>query len=153
MPTLSRSYFIDLERKSRAVSRSATLSTPTNTFDIPRAFPTNAETKKQDRLDRCTTPEEVAQDAWCLNYFNYRTFPTFIEGNSTHMTCRMNALVLTSPMLVLDGDMNGLINIKIVNEFTSAKPDSITLMQWVVYCAYGKYHAPVRHVRLSRFSC
>lgn len=41
-------------------------------------------------------------------------------------------------MLVLDDDMNGLIKIKEVNEFTNAKPEDITLMQWIVYSAYGK---------------
>lgn len=34
--------------------------------------------------------------------------------------------------------MNGLIKIKEVNEFTGAKPENITLMQWIVYRAYGE---------------
>lgn len=39
---------------------------------------------------------------------------------------------------VLDDDMNGLIKIKEVNEFTSAMPPGITLLQWTVYCASGQ---------------
>lgn len=38
---------------------------------------------------------------------------------------------------VLDEDMNGLIKIKEVNEFTNAMPKGVPLMQWTVYCAYG----------------
>lgn len=49
---------------------------------------------------------------------------------------------MLTKLLVLDDDMNGLIKIKEVNEFTNAKPEGITLMQWIVYSAYGK--PPVR---------
>lgn len=45
---------------------------------------------------------------------------------------------MLTKLLVLDDDMNGLIKIKEVNEFTNAKPEDITLMQWIVYSAYGK---------------
>ena len=40
--------------------------------------------------------------------------------------------------VVLDDDMNGLVKIKEVNDFTSAIPEGITLMQWIAYCAYGR---------------
>ncbi len=47
-------------------------------------------------------------------------------------------MMLTLEMIVLDDDMNGLIKIKEVNDFTNAKPEELTLMKWIVYCAYGK---------------
>ncbi|KAI0637498.1 hypothetical protein C8Q77DRAFT_369953 [Trametes polyzona] len=125
-------YFIDLERESRVSSRTPTLAPEPSTplgpipplpmirFDNPRApspTPSDAGTEEHDEFEGCTTPEAAAQDAWCLDYFNYRTLSTFME--------------------VLDDDMNGLIKIKEVNEFTTAKPEGITLMQWIVYNAYG----------------
>ncbi|KAI0368398.1 hypothetical protein BV20DRAFT_1122765 [Pilatotrama ljubarskyi] len=129
-------FFIDLERESRTsqgtgllapegdhrTPHSAAMLSPTVVLDSvpPRSLspaPSEAGSEEHDEFEGCTTPEAAASDAWCLNYFNYRTLSTFIE--------------------VLDDDMNGLIKIKEVNEFTSSIPEGITLMQWIVYCAYG----------------
>ncbi len=158
------SYFIDLERESRTVSRTATLipekppyspipPSPIITLDIPRAAsptPSDAGTEDHDEFEGCTTPAAAAQDAWGLNYFNYRTLSTFMEGRSTALALWLNCFVLMH-VLVLDDDMNGLIKIKEVNEFTSAKPEDITLMQWIVYSAYGKLIArlPTTHLQLA----
>ncbi|KAI0771669.1 hypothetical protein BD413DRAFT_60009 [Trametes elegans] len=101
-------YFIDLGL------------TPSITLEIPRAAspaPSDAGTEDHDEFEGCTTPAAAADDEWCLNYFNYSTLSTFME--------------------VLDDDMNGLIKIKEVNDFTSAIPEGITLTQWIAYCAYG----------------
>ncbi|KAI0640603.1 hypothetical protein C8Q79DRAFT_446036 [Trametes meyenii] len=122
-------YFIDLERESHVrpgtllpVSHPESLSSvsPIVKLEIPRSSspaPSEAGTEEHDEFEGCTTPAAAAEDAWCLNYFNYRTLSTFME--------------------VLDDDMNGLIKIKEVNEFTSGIPEGVTLMQWIVYCAYG----------------
>lgn len=60
-----------------------------------------------------------------------------MEGRHTRLAIHSVCFMLTD-LLVLDDDMNGLIKIKEVNEFTTAKPEDITLMQWIVYSAYGK---------------
>ncbi|KAI0666097.1 hypothetical protein C8Q78DRAFT_1061348 [Trametes maxima] len=122
-------YFIDLERESH-VRHGTLLSVPhpeshnavppTITLEPPRSSspaPSEAGTEEHDEFEGCTTPSAAAEDAWCLNYFNYRTLSTFVE--------------------VLDDDMNGLIKIKEVNEFTRGIPEGVSLMQWIVYCAYG----------------
>lgn len=38
----------------------------------------------------------------------------------------------------MDADGNGLIKIKEVNEFTRAKPPSLSLMEWIAYRSYGE---------------
>lgn len=101
----SISYFIDLERESRAPSRTMTLipekpiyspipPSPLITLDIPRTSsptPSDAGTDDHDEFEGCTTPAAAAQDAWCLNYFNYRTLSTFMEGRQTELDYGQNA--------------------------------------------------------------
>ncbi|KAI0352468.1 hypothetical protein OH77DRAFT_1513244 [Trametes cingulata] len=129
-------FFIDLERASRTPERTkksfaegrlespeggGMLSPPVPVDSAaaraPAPTPSDAGSEEHDEFKGCTTPEAAANDAWCLNYFTYSTLSTFIE--------------------VIDEDMNGLIRISEVNAFTSAKPEGITLMQWIVYCAHG----------------
>ncbi|EIW62377.1 uncharacterized protein TRAVEDRAFT_18782 [Trametes versicolor FP-101664 SS1] len=125
-------YFVDLEREARAKNGGGLqiAMAPPNNADMPGSgsaeppssppVPSNsadaAEADSDDFL-HCTTPEEAARDAWCLQYLNYRTLSTFTE--------------------VLDDDMNGLIKVKEANEFTAMMPPGVTLMQWTVYCASG----------------
>lgn len=95
------SYFIDLEREFRAKSDSPAgsqsgpdvapldeTSTACAPLQIDAATPQDAGAEpshpppivnsKEDAA--CTTPEEASRDAWCLDYFNYRTLSTLIEG-------------------------------------------------------------------------
>lgn len=60
-----------------------------------------------------------------------------IHGRYGSVVSCMESRHLNWLRTVLDEDVNGLIKVEDVNNFMSAKPEGITLMQWIAYSAYG----------------
>lgn len=120
---------------------------PPSSPPVPSNSADAAEADSDDFL-HCTTPEEAARDAWCLQYLNYRTLSTFTEGSLSICLFKGFRVCAYVAVLVLDDDMNGLIKVKEANEFTAMMPPGVTLMQWTVYCASGQSSRIEYHMHL-----
>ncbi|RPD55142.1 hypothetical protein L226DRAFT_538962 [Lentinus tigrinus ALCF2SS1-7] len=118
-------YFIDLTREAR---RQAALSQYTlqpgpltiQTSLVVQQSPISpvSDVGEDDLGDeQCTTGADTLEFYWCTRYFSFRNMSIFMEA--------------------MDADGNGLIKIKEVNEFTRAKPPTLSLMEWIAYRSYG----------------
>ncbi|RDX48511.1 hypothetical protein OH76DRAFT_1483873 [Lentinus brumalis] len=118
-------YFVDLTREARreaALSQSflrpgaITIQTSLVVHQSPIS-PVSDAGGDDVGDEQCTTGPKALEDYWCTRYFSFRNMSIFMEA--------------------MDADGNGLVKIKEVNEFTRAKPPSLSLMEWIAYRSYG----------------
>ncbi|KAI0689475.1 hypothetical protein C8T65DRAFT_746144 [Cerioporus squamosus] len=115
-------YFVDLTREARREAALSETSLRPGEFKIPTSLvvqqrPVSPVSGVGGDDEQCTTSADALENYWCTRYFSFRNMSIFMEA--------------------MDADGNGLVRIKEVNEFTRARPPSISLMEWIAYRSYG----------------